>query len=174
VDYVHAGMGITDSEFRAFTKHLSDAFEKHKVQKEERGEIMLRIELAKRFIVEEKRSLWDRLGGEEKVRAIVHEWLEAAIKDPKLNLYRGAKFKPDQATTEKQVVLFLSQLTGGPLKYEGRDMKKVHAGMKITEAEFNALTGHLAVVMKGNGYPPAYVDELVAKLSTTKPDIVDK
>jgi hemoglobin len=123
------------------------------------------------------KALWDRLGGESAVRDVVKELIAALAKDPKVNLTRAGKYKMDEkglAHLEQLLVEFVSQATGGPLKYTGRDMKTVHQGMGITEAEFNALAGHLIETLKKFKVPQKEIDELVNIVATTKKDIVEK
>lgn len=123
-----------------------------------------------------KKPLWDRLGGEKAVRAVVHDFVAAAAGDPKVNFLRDGAFKLDAkgvAHLEQLLVELVSATTGGPLKYTGRDMKTAHAGMKITEAEFNALAGHLVATLKKYNVPQAEIDELVGIVASTKKDIVE-
>jgi hemoglobin len=123
------------------------------------------------------KSLWDRLGGETAVKAVVKDFIASAAKDPSVNLNRNGKYKVDEKGLEhleKMLVELISQVTGGPLKYSGRDMKTVHMGMGITEAEFNALGGHLAVTLKKYKVPQKEINELMGIIATTKKDIVEK
>ena len=53
-------------------------------------------------------------------------------------------------------------------------MKEAHAGMKITDAEFDALAGHLIAVLKKYDVPQAEADELVKLVAGTRKDIVEK
>jgi hemoglobin len=104
------------------------------------------------------KPLWDRLGGEKAVRAVVHDFVAAAAPDPKVNFLRNGQFKLDAkgvALLEQQLVELVSVTTGGPLKYTGRDMKTAHVGMKITDAEFDALAGHLIATLKKYSVPQA-------------------
>src|SRR5579864_1050494 len=117
------------------------------------------------------KSLWDRLGGEPAVRAVVKELIAVSAKDPKVNLNRSGKYKVDEkglAHLEQLIVEFVSQATGGPVKYTGRDMKTVHVGMGITESEFNAMAGHLIDTLKKFKVPQKEIDELVRIVATTK------
>src|SRR5262249_3598101 len=89
---------------------------------------------------EEKKTLWDRLGGESNVAKVIDDVTESAAKDPKVNLFRQGIMKLDEVDADKlkkQLLDFVSQYTGGPYKYKGRSMKEVHKGMKITDAEFD-------------------------------------
>jgi hemoglobin len=122
------------------------------------------------------RSLWDRLGGEKAVRAVVHDFVVRAAKDPKVNFDRGGKFKLEPAAVaqlEQHLVELVSAVGGGPLAYTGRDMKSAHAGMKITDSEFDALTGHLIAVLKKYKVPQKEIDELVGAVASTRKDIVE-
>jgi hemoglobin len=123
-----------------------------------------------------KKPLWDRLGGEPAVRAVIHDFVVAAAPDPKVNFFRDGKFKLDDkgvVKLEQYLVELVSATTGGPLKYTGRDMKSSHAGMKITDAEFDALAGHLIATLKKYNVPKAEMDELVGIVASTRGDIVE-
>ena len=124
-----------------------------------------------------KKALWDRLGGEGAVKAVVHDFVVAAAPDPKVNFFRDGKFKLDDAGVKKLETLLvelISAVSGGPLKYTGRDMKTTHAGMKITDAEFDALAGHLVATLKKYKVPQAEMDELVGIVASTKKEMVEK
>jgi hemoglobin len=124
-----------------------------------------------------KKSLWDRLGGEAAVKAVVNDFVLLAADDPKVNFFRNGKFKLDPAGVAKlktQLVELVSAVSGGPLKYTGRDMKTAHKGMGITDAEFDALAGHLIAVLKKYKVPQAEMDELVKIVASTRGDIVEK
>ncbi len=124
-----------------------------------------------------KKPLWDRLGGEPAVRTVTKEFLTAAAKDPKVNVDRNGNYpltKDRVERLEQLVVEYISSISGGPLKYSGRDMKNAHLGMKITEAEFNAAAGHLIAVMKKLNVPQPEIDEFVGAVAGTMKDIVEK
>jgi hemoglobin len=53
-------------------------------------------------------------------------------------------------------------------------MKEAHKGMKITDAEFDALADVLVATLKKNKVPQTEIDELVKIVASTKPDIVEK
>jgi hemoglobin len=65
-------------------------------------------------------------------------------------------------------------LSGGPCKYEGEPMKESHGGLKVTNAQFNALAEDLQVAMERHGVPSAVQNRLVAKLAPMQRDIVTK
>lgn len=123
-----------------------------------------------------RKPLWDRLGGQPAVEAVVHDFVLAAAGDPKVNFFRNGAFALDEAGVkklERRLVELVSAVSGGPLKYTGRDMKSSHAGMRITDAEFDALAGHLVATLKKYKVPPAELDELVGLVAGTRKDIVE-
>jgi hemoglobin len=126
------------------------------------------------------KSLWDRLGGEPAVRAVVDDFVGRAVKDDKVNFFRHGhpnEWKPNDtqvATFKQRLVEFISMASGGPLKYKGRDMATAHKGMEITSAEFDALAGDLAASLDHFKVPAKEKGELLAAVAGTKGQIVGK
>lgn len=122
------------------------------------------------------KTLWDRLGGEPGVRIMVKEMMKLAASDPKVNATRNGKFKPTQADLDRQeqrLVEFFSVQTGGPLKYAGKTMKAAHAGMTITNDEYNALMADIVTVLKNHKVAPADIAEISRVLESIRKDIVE-
>ncbi|WP_439630523.1 group I truncated hemoglobin [Gemmata sp.] len=123
-----------------------------------------------------KTTLWDRLGGETGVAKVINDLLVVAIEDPKVNLLRDGKYKLDAKGTahlKKMLLEMVSEVTGGPLKYTGKDMKSAHAGMKITAEEFDAFAALMADTLKKNKVAKADIDELMKVVGATKASIVE-
>jgi hemoglobin len=126
------------------------------------------------------KTLYERLGGEAAIKAVVDDFVPRAAADPKVNFTRKGTPKEWQATPEnveklkKGLVQFIASATGGPQKYEGKPMKPAHAGMMITGAEFDALAADLVASLNKLSVPKREQDELVAIVATTKPQIVEK
>jgi hemoglobin len=125
------------------------------------------------------RSLYDRLGGEPAITAVIDDFVNRAAGDPKVNFTRKGTDKewaatPDNvAKLKKHLTQFVCMATGGPQKYEGKAMKPVHAGMKITEAEFGAIANDLVASLDKFKVPQKEKDDLIAVVLTTKADIVE-
>jgi hemoglobin len=118
-----------------------------------------------------KASLWSRLGGEKAIKAVMHDMIEAALKDPKVNFTRDGSYKLDakkQADLEDRLVELVSEFGKGPLEYTGRDVKKLHAGMKISGDEFDAMVACLEASLKKNKVPEAAADELLFAVKSIK------
>src|SRR5205823_2628901 len=106
------------------------------------------------------KPLWTRLGGEPAVTAIVHDFVTKASANPKVDVTRGGRYKLDDPAVEKLerlLVQLISSASGGPLKYEGRPMKAVHDGMKITSDQYAAISADLVEVLKEYKVPQAEI-----------------
>ena len=125
-------------------------------------------------------TLWYRLGGETAVRAVVHDFVGRGAANPKVNFTRKGKpneWKPtekDLVNLEQRLVEFISEHTGGPMKYKGKDMVSVHTGMQITNEEFDALAADLGASLDHFKVKKREKDELIAVVASTRGQIVNK
>ena len=125
------------------------------------------------------KSLYERLGGEAAIKAVVDEFVARAAGNPAVNFTRKGNIREwnasaeNVATLKTRLVDLIGQLTGGPQKYLGRDMKSAHAGMKITNAEFAALAGDLAASLDKFKVPAKEKAELMAIVASTQKDVVE-
>ena len=125
------------------------------------------------------RSLYDRLGGEPAITAVVDDFVNRAAGDPKVNFTRkgtGKEWNPtpeNVANLKKHLTQFVAMAAGGPQKYTGQPMKPLHAGMKITDAEFNAIAADLVASLDKFKVPQKEKDELMAVVGSTRGDIVE-
>jgi hemoglobin len=197
---VHAGMGITDTEFNALAGHLKAALEKNGARPEDVTTVMTAVAGTAKDIVEKKSNavkpppastppetdapkitptstLWERLGGEKNVARVVDDLFATAGPDPKVNFFRDPSFKPtaeEVTALKRKVVELISAVSGGPLKYAGKNMKDAHKGMRITDAEFDAFAGHLKKALEKNGAGPEDIKAVMAVAESTRKDIVEK
>jgi hemoglobin len=122
-------------------------------------------------------SLYDRIGGTPALKVVVDDFVATAAPDPKVDFTRGGAWvASDVAVTrlKKQLVDFMAQALGGPKAYTGRSMRAVHSGMGITQAQFDAIAGHLKAALVKNKVAAADVDAIMKIAASTAPDIVEK
>lgn len=129
----------------------------------------------------QKSTLYARLGGEKAIRAVVDDFVPRAASDPKVNFTRKGIPGEEWDASEKNVkhlkdelVMFISQVSGGPQKYKGKDMKAAHKGMKITNAEFDAIAADLQASLQKLNVPAKESGELMAIVGTTRKDMVEQ
>ena len=116
------------------------------------------------------KSLYDRLGGKDAITAVVKEFIGNVVADKRINKFFA---KADAAKLQTMLVDQVCQATGGPCKYSGKDMKTAHAGMKIKEADFNALVEDLVKALDKFKVPKKEKEELLGALGGMKGDIVE-
>jgi truncated hemoglobin YjbI len=136
-----------------------------------------------------KLSLYDRLGGETGVRTIVDDFVARVMADPQVNWERkgvttgGLLNKKDRTwhvdgpkleMLKKHLTQFIALKTGGPSKYEGRDIGESHKDMKITNSEFDAAIGDMKATLDKAGVKQSEQKDLLAILESTRPQIVEK
>lgn len=139
------------------------------------------------------RTLYERLGGDEGLVAIVDDFTDRALQDPRVNWSRegmkrrgwlfgrnrndSAMWNPTPeniASLKKHLVQFLALATGGPAQYDGKDMQAAHSGMRISNAEFDAAIGDLKASLDKLRIPDREQKELLAIVESTRPQIVSE
>ena len=66
----------------------------------------------------------------------------------------------------------LAFATGGPAHYEGKEMKSAHAGMSVSNPEFDAVLGDLKASLDRLQIPNKEQKELLSIIESTRPQIV--
>ncbi len=115
-------------------------------------------------------SLYERLGGMEAIAAVVEDFRDRVAKDDRIN----QKFaRTDLARLRKMLIDQVCEAAGGPCTYTGRSMKDAHAGMKVTNGEFDALVQDLVTALSHFKVGKKEQDEILGVLGPLKTDIVE-
>lgn len=116
-------------------------------------------------------SLYQALGARPGLVKIVDGMMTHVLADPRTNPYfENASIK----RIKQKLVEQFCVLSGGPCTYTGREMKRAHAGEKITAEAFNALVEDLQKSMDENGIPFHTQNKLLAKLAPMYRQIVEQ
>jgi hemoglobin len=118
-----------------------------------------------------EKSLYERLGGEAAIKAVVDEFVANVGADDRINKYFA---NADLDRLKGHLVNQIGQASGGPQQYTGRDMKTAHAGMGIDGPAFDALVEDLVKALDKFSVPEQEKNELLAILGPMKSDIVEK
>lgn len=121
------------------------------------------------------RSLYDRLGGAYPIASVVDDFIERLLVNATLNAnpaIKQARDRVPKAGLKFHVTTLVCQVTGGPCKYVGRDMKTSHAHLNITEKEWEAMVADFRKTLDAFKVPAAEQAELIGIVGGTKPDIV--
>jgi hemoglobin len=118
----------------------------------------------------QEKSLYERLGGEAAVSAVIDDFVARVAADDRVNKKFGrSNIDRVKVKLKEQVCA----VTGGPCKYTGLDMKKAHTNMKVTEGEFNALVEDLVATLDKFNVPAKEKGELLGILGPLKDQIVE-
>ena len=114
-------------------------------------------------------TLYEAIGGETVLRSAVAHFADKVVADDRIN------FTFAEANMDKFRQLLFEQfcnLSGGPCKYTGRDMRSSHVKLHINNAEFNALAEDLYIGLDQAGVPYRLQNRLMALLAPMQHDIV--
>ncbi|CAN5220311.1 hypothetical protein BH23BAC1_BH23BAC1_26330 [soil metagenome] len=120
--------------------------------------------------ISQKLSLYERLGGEQRVRKIINDILDRNLNNPLI----GHHFQKVDMNKLKQLVFeFFSMGTGGPHQYTGRDMRSSHANLHISENDFNIANEDTLMALEENGVGKAEIEEIIGILNSMRGDIIE-
>src|SRR3989454_3172839 len=124
--------------------------------------------------VQEKKSLYARLGGYDAIAAVVDDFIGRLATDKRFERF-FAGFSDDSKKRLRQHILDqFCVAAGGPCVYMGRDMKTTHKGLGITDADWDVAAKHLVASLDKYKVPQTEKDELLAFVVAQKKDIVEK
>jgi hemoglobin len=125
-------------------------------------------------MLDPKPNLYHRIGGYDAVAAFADDLLPRLINDSALGVYWKGK-STDSLRKERQLLVdFLCMTFGGPVHYFGRDMKSSHAGLGISESEWDIFARHAIDTLNDLGVPEAEKAEILSIAAGFKNNIVEK
>ncbi|HSZ56841.1 MAG TPA: group 1 truncated hemoglobin [Tepidisphaeraceae bacterium] len=141
--------------------------------------------------VSTRTTLFERLGGQNGINAIVDDWVPRMLADPRVNFERkgtkrgGFNFHSNQSmtwnpTAENVAALkahfeqFLSIATGGPARYDGKEMRQAHTGRHITNDEFDGSIGDLKASLDKLKIADKEQKELISIVESTRAEVAEE
>ena len=118
-------------------------------------------------------TLYQRLGGYDAVAAATDDVLARTVNDPVLKVYFKGLSQDSMRKLRQLFVDFLVSAAGGPAYYTGRDMRTTHAGLGISDAEWQTFVGHTRATLEHLHVPERESGDFLALLETTKHEIVE-
>jgi hemoglobin len=138
-----------------------------------------------------KKSLYDRLGGDQGITTITEDWVTRMLADPRVNfsrqdvtrggltIHRGDSMHWEASDANKKLIKihiaeFISLASGGPAQYTGREIKEAHTNLHITNDEFDASVGDLKASLDKLQIANTEQKELLAIIESTRDQIVEE
>lgn len=117
----------------------------------------------------DQRSLFERLGGQPAINAVVHEFVLVTKADARINQYFQ---NTDPVKLEQMMDEHVCSITGGGCKYTGKSMLVSHTGMKLKDEDFAAFMEDLQQVLTKLNVPKREADEVIGAFAGMKADVV--
>jgi len=121
----------------------------------------------------ETKSLYERLGGYDAIAAVVDDLLQRLLSDPQVGVYWKGHNNDSKKRDRQLLVDYMCQVAGGPVVYTGCDMKTAHAGLGISESDWQMTAGHLIATREKLRVPEPEKQEVLTFVSSLKRDIVE-
>jgi hemoglobin len=120
------------------------------------------------------KPLYQRLGGYDAIAAVVDDFIGRLAGDEKFGKFFAGHSQSSLKKIRQLIVDQLCEATGGPCYYTGRDMKTAHAGLGISEEDWNASVVHLVATLDKFNVPQQEKDEVIGAIAGMKDQIVEK
>ncbi|HET7722707.1 MAG TPA: group 1 truncated hemoglobin [Acidimicrobiales bacterium] len=117
-----------------------------------------------------RRTIYDEIGGEPAVTAIVDALYARLVVDPDLMSYFDGRDMGRLKAHQRALVTVA--LGGTAEEYTGRMMQPAHAGMAITHEAFDKVLGHLEAALLDAGAASATAAKVLAILQPLRGDVV--
>jgi len=119
-------------------------------------------------------SLYKRVGGYDAIAAVTDDFLGRLAADKQMSRFFVGVSADSLRKLRQHVVDQLCEATGGPCYYFGRTMKTVHAGLGITESDWQLTVKHLTATLDKFKVADKERNEILKLFSSLKSDIVEK
>jgi len=120
-------------------------------------------------------SLYERLGGEPAIMAAVDLFYAKVMKDDVTRpFFDGLDMN---AQVQKQIA-FMSRALGGPVQYNGRDLRAAHAKLVrdkgLSDVHFDAIAKHLRTTLEELGVQKPLVDEAITAVGGMRDEVLGR
>ena len=124
-----------------------------------------------KWMKDRESSLYHKLGGKAAMNAAIDAFYVKVRANERVKHFFDDVSMDKQRRKQKE---FLSAAFGGPLPWTGKDMRKAHEGMGLTEEHFNAIAENLVATLKDLKISQELIDQVVAVALTTKDDVLGR
>ncbi|WP_248929575.1 group I truncated hemoglobin [Paenibacillus hamazuiensis] len=116
-------------------------------------------------------TLFDKLGGQKTIDAVVDEFYKRVLADPTVNLFFE---NTDMEKQRRHQAAFIGYALGSGVQFTGKSMAKAHEGMNLQPIHFDAIVKHLSQTLEHFHVDQEDIQEVVKKIGTLKDDVLYK
>ncbi len=112
--------------------------------------------------------LFERVGGEQVIAKLIHQFYYRVVADPELKPF----FKDTSMDKLRRMQReFFSAALDGPITYTGKPLGHVHHGRGITKHHFALYVGHLLETLQGLEIDEQDVQDIIGRINTYADEI---
>lgn len=108
-------------------------------------------------------------GGQQGMNLLTDKFVTRLLEDKRIADYFATTNAPK---LKQQLAIQFCQELGGPCKYTGLDMQRVHSDLGVTQSAFNSLVEDLVWAMNEQNVPLPAQNALLAKLAPMEHQVV--
>ncbi len=119
-------------------------------------------------------SLYERIGGKGAIEAAVDIFYGKVLADDSISRFFAGVDMDKQRGKQK---IFLTYAFGGPVKYEGKDMREAHKHLVeqgLNDSHFDAVAGHLQATLEELKVPADIIGEVMTIAGGTRDDVLNR
>ena len=113
-------------------------------------------------------SLYDRVGGETGIEALVGDFYRRVMNDSELAPFFAHVPMDKLLAMQKE---FFSEALGGPLFYTGKPLREVHAGHAIQRGHLRLFLGHLLDTISTLDLDPAEIHAIHSRIAMESDEV---
>lgn len=118
-----------------------------------------------------QKNLYQRLGGYDPIAAVVDDFMGRMFADKQVGRFYVGHSTNSKKILRQLITEMICEVTGGPAKYIGRDMRTAHTGLGIMESDWQVAVRNLTAAL--DKVPQNEKDELLAIVSGLRSVIVE-
>jgi len=119
-------------------------------------------------------SLYQRLGGFDKLAAVFDDVAPRLFADPQLARFFSGHSMDSNLRQRQRLLELLCQESGGPCTYTGRPLGVAHKGLGIAGADWDVFQKHLGAALDHLSIGAREKGELLDLVARYKADVVEK
>ena len=124
-----------------------------------------------KFTKDQAASLYGRLGGKAAIGATVDLFYKKILADKRVNHFFEDINMKRQIRRQKA---FIGAALGGPEPWTGKDLRKAHANLDLTETDFGIIAVHLQSSLEELKVPKNLITEVMTIVGSTKAAVLNQ
>lgn len=124
-----------------------------------------------KFKEQRRASLYEKIGGKAALSAAIDLFYQKLLADERVNHFFEDVNMRRQHNRQKA---FIGAALGSPEPWTGKDLRKVHASLDLTETDFGIVAGHLQTTLEELKVDKELIGQVMTIVGSTKDAVLNK